>query len=205
MYPGPRPPFRGMNQGPFRGAPTRGSNMAPMMRMGQMGQPARQGGGLLSKLLGRGNTAGMQGMQGMQGMRSAANASGGGFLKSLANPGSINGFLSNTQRVLKTAQQVGPMIQQYGPMIKNIPAMWKLYRGMKDMPDQEDENNEEKEQNQNKQVKTGNSKPMLKAGNKNSSGDNKKNKTDEDESEVSPKKEQSKKLQKKKSQPKLFI
>jgi hypothetical protein len=23
------------------------------------------------------------------------------------------------------------MVQQYGPMVKNLPAMWKLYRGLK--------------------------------------------------------------------------
>jgi hypothetical protein len=62
----------------------------------------------------------------------AANAAGtGGFLKSIANPSNISGFLSNTQKMLNTAQQFGPMVQQYGPMVKNLPAMWKLYRGLK--------------------------------------------------------------------------
>ena len=64
------------------------------------------------------------------------NAAGGGsLLKTLTNPSSINGFLANTQKVLNTAQQVGPMIQQYGPIVKNLPVMWKLYRGFKNAPD----------------------------------------------------------------------
>ena len=62
-------------------------------------------------------------------------AGGGSLLKSLTNPATINGFLTNTQKVLNTAQQVGPMVNQYGPLVKNIPVMWKLYRGFKNAPD----------------------------------------------------------------------
>lgn len=47
----------------------------------------------------------------------------------LKNPGTIQTFLNNTQQVLKTAQQIGPIVQQYGPIVKNLPAMWKLYKG----------------------------------------------------------------------------
>ena len=36
-------------------------------------------------------------------------AGGGSLLKSFTNPSSINGFLTNTQKVLNTAQQVGPI------------------------------------------------------------------------------------------------
>ena len=62
-------------------------------------------------------------------------ARGGGLLKSLTNPGTINSFLTNTQKVLNTAQQVGPLVNQYGPIVKNLPMMWKLYRGLKDAPE----------------------------------------------------------------------
>ena len=62
-------------------------------------------------------------------------ARGGGLLKSLTNPGTINSFLTNTQKVLTTAQQVGPLVNQYGPIVKNLPMMWKLYRGLKDAPE----------------------------------------------------------------------
>ncbi|WP_066049740.1 VrrA/YqfQ family protein [Robertmurraya korlensis] len=151
----PRQPF------PVRGGmpqhlPGFGRNqMRPMMnpaRMGNMGMPRgpmgvnasrgmrgatrKSGGGLLAKILGKGNSQGTQGAQaGMQmfgnASRSAAPAtSSGGLLKSLTDPTAITGFLNNTQRVLNTAQQIGPMVQQYGPIVKNLPAMWKLYRGL---------------------------------------------------------------------------
>lgn len=143
MFQGPRQGFRppypgGMPPGPF---------MGPMQGRGQMGQmgsmmrgaaPARggaQGGGLLSKLLGGGQTRGMGAAAASRAVGSTG--TGSGLLQTLTNPGSINGFLTNTQKMLQTANQIGPMVQQYGPMVKNLPAMWKLYRGLKDLPDAE--------------------------------------------------------------------
>ncbi|BCB04848.1 VrrA/YqfQ family protein [Bacillus sp. KH172YL63] len=67
----------------------------------------------------------------------------GGILQTLLNPGNVNSFLSNTQQVLQSAQQLGPMFQQYGPMVKNIPSLWKLYRGLQDMSADETETPEE--------------------------------------------------------------
>lgn len=64
---------------------------------------------------------------------------GGSLLKGLTNPGKIQSFLTNTQQVLKTAQQIGPMVQQYGPIVKNLPSMWKLYRGLKNNADDKKE------------------------------------------------------------------
>ena len=94
-----------------------------------------RGGGLLSRLLGQVNQTGArQGFNPLSfGTQQAAR--GGGLLKSLTNPGTINSFLTNTQKVLNTAQQVGPLVNQYGPIVKNIPMMWKLYRGLKDAPE----------------------------------------------------------------------
>lgn len=134
MMPGPRPPMRGgmppypyMN--PMQGRPPGGT----MMR-GAPGMP-RVGGGLLSKLLGKGNA---QAQAGMGAARTAGGSrAGGGILQALSNPSSINGFINNTQKVLNTAQQIGPMVQQYGPLVRNLPAMWKMYRGLKDVPDEE--------------------------------------------------------------------
>ncbi|MFE8695410.1 VrrA/YqfQ family protein [Cytobacillus sp. FJAT-53684] len=133
MMPGPRMPFRGgMPPQPFmhtmQGPPPMGQMMkgaAPQMRQG--------GGGLLAKLMGGGNQArGIAGAAGTASRAAGTSGSGaGGILKALSNPSSINGFLANTQKVLNTAQQVGPMVQQYGPLVKNIPSMWKLYKGLK--------------------------------------------------------------------------
>lgn len=143
MYPnqfGPRP---GKQQGQF----------GPMMGRNQ--QSRQGGGGLLAKILGkggrgRGQSNAMTGILPQAGGTARAAGSGGGFLKTLTDPAALNGFLNNTQQVLKTAQQFGPMIQQYGPLVRNLPSMWKLYKGLKDLPDAEDqselEENEVKEE-----------------------------------------------------------
>jgi hypothetical protein len=117
---GGRGPMMGMNRMP------QNPMMNPMMRgPGQMGQ----GGGLLSKILGKGNAGGMSRLGGMAGTPGAGS---GSFLQALGNPGGLSSILNNTQQVLRTAQTIGPMIQQYGPLVKNLPAMWKLFRGLKD-------------------------------------------------------------------------
>jgi hypothetical protein len=121
----------------------------PMMgqNMGR-GQGRRNGGGLLSKILGgKKQSNPISGPRGMNTANSAVpNRSGGvgSILQTLSNPDSLTGFLNNTQQVLKTAQSIGPMIQQYGPIVKNLPMMWKLYKGFKDLPTEEkseDDNN----------------------------------------------------------------
>lgn len=126
MSPPPFGPRFGNSPGnPFMGVP-------PQMRQ----RPG--GGGLLSKLFGgRLNRNPSQVPSGFRGFGPTAATQGGGgsLIKSLTNPGSINSFLTNTQKVLNTAQQVGPLVQQYGPIVKNLPSMWKLYRGLKDAPE----------------------------------------------------------------------
>jgi len=160
MQPRPRMPMQGgMGPGPFgrnnqmmnprfnpfgSRNPMMGSGGGYNPMMGQMmGRPNQMntgGGGILSKLFGRGNQAG-----GFMGMQSAGRAAsgGGGLLQSLSNPGGLTSMLNNTQQVLKTAQQIGPMVQQYGPMIKNIPAMWKIYKGFKNATKNTDEASDE--------------------------------------------------------------
>lgn len=122
------------------------NRMAPMNPriMRNPGPSPGRGGGLLSRLLGRANQTGArQGLNALSfGPQQAAQ--GGGLLKSLTNPGNINAFLTNTQKVLNTAQQVGPLVNQYGPMVKNLPMMWKLYRGLKDAPEFKGEHDESK-------------------------------------------------------------
>ncbi|WP_400242431.1 VrrA/YqfQ family protein [Niallia sp. JL1B1071] len=127
MPPRPRGPFQGPPMG-GRMPGMRGPTNFPGGAMGRGGAPSRgSGGGLLSKLLGGGNNA--AGAATNAGARSAASG-GGGLLKTLTNPSSINGFLANSQKFLNTASQIGPMVNQYGPMVKNIPAIWKMYRGL---------------------------------------------------------------------------
>lgn len=171
MQPRPRMPFQGgMGSGPFgprsqmmnpgfspfggrnpmMGAPSnpfgRGNNpmMGQMMGRANPMTAGRGGGGLLSKILGGRTQPG--GLMGMQAAGRAATGNGGGLLQTLSNPGGITTMLNNTQQVLKTAQSFGPMIQQYGPMIKNLPAMWKIYKGFKNASKETDEAKEENNQ-----------------------------------------------------------
>lgn len=153
MFPRPRGPYQG-GMNPYRMNPmmSRG-NYPPMQRM-QMGmRPGRgqRGGGLLARLLGGSNQrSGMNFMSGAgRAMGSTGNMAGGSILKSITNPNAISGFLSNTQKVLNTAGQIGPIVQQYGPLVRNLPAMWKLYRGLKDLPSTTDEETEKEENSEN--------------------------------------------------------
>lgn len=143
------PPMNGMGPRPGMG-PRSGMGAGPGMR-----GPQRGGGGLLSRLFGRGGgqaagTTPFSFPARSIGPPSAGGAAGssGGLLRTLTNPNALSGFLTNTQKVLNTAQQVGPMIQQYGPLVRNIPSLWKLYRGLKNAPDGSEE---EKEQEKTKE------------------------------------------------------
>jgi YqfQ-like protein len=135
-------PYRG--SGPMMGLqqPMNGGRHMMGQAMGR-GQGRRSGGGLLSKILGGKKQGGqLAGRQGIQGAGRAVQSGSGGvgsILRTLGNPDSLTGFLNNTQQVLKTAQSFGPMIQQYGPIVKNLPMMWKLYKGFKDLPTEEKE------------------------------------------------------------------
>jgi hypothetical protein len=121
----------GMSGNPMQ-AIGRMSSLRPSMPTGGAGANAVAGGGrgLLSRLFQRGGTAAAgNAANAATGFQRAAG--GGSLLKGLTNPGSINSFLSNTQNVLRTAQQIGPMVQQYGPLVRNLPSMWKMYRSLK--------------------------------------------------------------------------
>lgn len=140
--------FMGPGMGPGMNPGSMGRGMmnpgqGPSLFGGMLGrgpQPRPGGGGLLARLLGRATGGGAQtagrAATAFNAMNTAGQGAGGGggILKLLSNPESINGFLNNTQNVLRTAQSIGPMVQQYGPLVKNLPAMWKLYKGLKDAP-----------------------------------------------------------------------
>lgn len=120
-------------------SPLMGMNRTPQFPM--MGRPPQMngGGGLLSRLFSRGASAGGMnpsgGMNGLMGMQQAGRALGGsGALTNSGAGGGLSSFLNNTQQVIKTAQSIGPMVQQfqqYGSLIRNIPAMWRLFQGLK--------------------------------------------------------------------------
>lgn len=48
----------------------------------------------------------------------------------------LDSILETANRFLATAQSFQPYIQQAAPMIRNLPALWKLYRGFQSVPSQ---------------------------------------------------------------------
>ncbi|MEI4770882.1 VrrA/YqfQ family protein [Psychrobacillus sp. FJAT-51614] len=43
-------------------------------------------------------------------------------------------YLQTADKFLSTAQQLTPMVRQYAPMLQNVPALWRLYRGIQSAP-----------------------------------------------------------------------
>lgn len=56
---------------------------------------------------------------------------GGGMAQS---PSRLDSYMNTAQQFLSTAQQFAPVIQQFAPMVQNLPAMWKLYKGLQSLP-----------------------------------------------------------------------
>lgn len=67
--------------------------------------------------------------QGFQMPQSQASKLGSGSFMETANR-----FLSTAQNFQPLIQQATPLIQQAAPMIKNLPALWKLYKGFQSAP-----------------------------------------------------------------------
>lgn len=154
MPPFNRPPMFGpMRPGAFPGGPslfnsrglfgggsfTRGAMRGPAM--GLQGA-APKSGGFLSSLFGRSSGA-------VSAAQGAVGAGSGGS--------TIGSFVSNTQKVLAAGERIVPIVrqaQQYGPLIKNLPAMWKIYRGMNADSSSDDEVNTEDSTQNETQVKS---------------------------------------------------
>lgn len=49
-------------------------------------------------------------------------------------PNRMDHYLQTADRFLSTAEQITPMVQRVSPMFQNIPALWKIYKGFKSMP-----------------------------------------------------------------------
>lgn len=110
---------------------------SPFMGGGQQfgsPMPTRGAGGLkglISRLIPGGQAAGATNAPGLIAGGASRAAGAPGVLQGLTNPANISGMLGNVQKVLGMAQQVTPMVQQYGPLVKNLPAMLKIYRELK--------------------------------------------------------------------------
>lgn len=46
----------------------------------------------------------------------------------------LDSFMDTANRFLATAQGFQPLIQQASPMIRNLPALWRLYKGFQSAP-----------------------------------------------------------------------
>ena len=71
---------------------------------------------------------------GVAGAAGAAEVAGAAGISSLLAPGRIDQFLQSTGQFMKTAQTYAPYVQQAVPMFKNIPALFRLYKGFQNAP-----------------------------------------------------------------------
>ncbi|HLR51336.1 MAG TPA: VrrA/YqfQ family protein [Candidatus Avamphibacillus sp.] len=62
-------------------------------------------------------------------------------LSNLANKGigGLSKTLTNVQQVLKVVESTAPLIEQYGPMVKNLPAIFKMIKSLKEFEDMDEE------------------------------------------------------------------
>lgn len=78
--------------------------------------------------------AGLAGAAGAAG--AAAGAAGRGF--------QLDQLVNGANSLYNTAQRIMPIVQQARPMFNNLPALWKLYKGFKGLPNQDDDHNDER-------------------------------------------------------------
>lgn len=80
--------------------------------------------------------------------------SAGGNIGSRGAGSGLSQTLGNVQQVLKVVQSTAPMIQEYGPIVKNIPAMYRMMKAIKDVDstDSETENKTNTTETQNSTI-----------------------------------------------------
>lgn len=78
--------------------------------------------------------AGASSVAGAVGAAEVAGAAGAAGASSLLAPARIEQFLQSTGQFMKTAQTYAPYVQQAVPMFKNIPALFRLYKGFQNAP-----------------------------------------------------------------------
>lgn len=60
----------------------------------------------------------------------------------------LSGVLDNVQQFLRIVETTTPLIREYGPMIKNLPAMYRMMKAIKEIDDDEEEDKKEIETKQ---------------------------------------------------------
>lgn len=216
----PRNPFSnfGMRQNPYYYSPPRMYQQTPYYQpMRQRGGPFRfsnryhqptmnRSGGLLSRLLNRRQTP--QPVNPFQfGPITRQTQT---QIPTWLNPDSISRFLGQTQQILRTTQQIGGMVQQYGPIVKNLPALWKIYRGLntdskKSASEKDEKNKDNKEQNHNRTESQKNDDDIFNDDFFKEDADEKEEKQEKRNSNNEKSKTNQPRLKEKKSIPKIFI
>jgi len=58
----------------------------------------------------------------------------------------LQSFMDTANRFLATAQSFQPLVQQATPMFRNLPALWRLYKGFQGLPKTDSKGPESREQ-----------------------------------------------------------
>ncbi len=130
-------PIRPMNPGFFQGNPF--NRVPPNIPIPQQGIPGSQGFQGFQGFQGQGIPGGQnfqdfQG-QGIPGAAAATAAAGAaGAAAAGATPFRLDQFMNQAGQFVQSAQKYAPMIQQARPMLKNLPALWRLYKGFNSTP-----------------------------------------------------------------------
>ncbi|KKI88586.1 hypothetical protein WQ54_30805 [Bacillus sp. SA1-12] len=198
---------------PFQGSPFQGSFMGMSGRPFNPQMQARGGGlkGLLSRILpgsqGAARAANPQSF--IQGASVASRATGA--IQGLTSPANISNMLGNVQKVLGVAQQVTPMVQQYGPLVRNLPAMIKIYRELKNSDDSDDQNQDgsdnssEETETVSNETSSNQQKEKNEDKNKDKEMDRQKQNTDSDEKNSTHHDPKNRSSASKRSKPKMYI
>ncbi len=123
-------PIRPVNPGFFQASPF--ARIPPNIPMPQQpGIPGiPQGAGI----------PGATGIPGSPGIPGGAGIPGSpGIPGAAATPFRLDQFMNQAGQLVQSAQKYAPMIQQAQPMLKNLPALWRLYKGFQSTPAPEQE------------------------------------------------------------------
>ncbi|PID00443.1 MULTISPECIES: VrrA/YqfQ family protein [unclassified Sporosarcina] len=103
------------------------SNQPPQPRMTPATPPIQQRAPMPFPQQGMGNSRNPREMRGGAPQQQAGMQETG--------PSRADQYMQTANRFFNTAQQFAPLVQQFAPLVQNLPAMWRLYKGVQSMPD----------------------------------------------------------------------
>ena len=123
-------PIRPVNPGFFQAS--RFSRMPPNIPIPQQGIPGVQGFQGMQGFPGNPDFPGNPGIPGIPG--AGAGAAAATAAAAATTPFRLDQFMNQAGQFVQSAQKYAPMIQQARPMLKNLPALWRLYKGFQSTP-----------------------------------------------------------------------